>query len=57
MVDGSVDGMMFVTDGDDKDKSRKTASGFMGKCWICKQTGHQKTIVPSEFMRMRSQKQ
>jgi hypothetical protein len=33
MVDGSVDGMMYVTDGDDKDKSRKTASGFMGKCW------------------------
>jgi hypothetical protein len=34
MVDGSVDGMMFVTDGDDdKDKSRKTASGFMGRCW------------------------
>jgi hypothetical protein len=33
MVDGSVDGTMFVTDGNDHgDESRQTALGFMGKC-------------------------
>jgi hypothetical protein len=42
VVDGSSDGAMFVTDGIQSTES----SGFAGKCWLCKETGHRKNECP-----------
>jgi hypothetical protein len=39
VMDGAWDGAMFVTT---EDGSQNNGSSFTGKCWICKQTGHQK---------------
>jgi hypothetical protein len=57
VVDSAQDGAMFVTDGAETNDSN---TGFPGKCWICKQTGHRKNECPmrsNEYKPTESQQQ